>query len=76
MLKFNRENMMGLHIQGLERNQVERGFALNKQAGTAFKWGWKIMMAIECIYFSIARLTVFSQNDAATSFSEYLEQLN
>lgn len=37
MLKFNRENMMGSHIQGLERKQVDRGVALNKQARTAFK---------------------------------------
>lgn len=76
MLKFDRENLMGAHIQGLERKQVDSGFALNKQARTAFKWGWKIMMAIECIYSSIARLTVLSQNDATSSFSEYLEQLN
>lgn len=37
MLKFNRENMMVSHIQGLERKQVDRGFTLNKQANTAFK---------------------------------------
>lgn len=37
MLKFNCENVMGSQIQGLERKHVDRGFTLNKQAGTAFK---------------------------------------
>lgn len=67
---------MGSQIQGLERKQVDRGFMLNKQAETAFKWGWNIIMAIKCIYSAIARLTILSQNEATTSFSEYLEQLN
>lgn len=54
---------------------MDRGFTLNKQAKTAFKWGWKIMMAIKCIYSSITRLTVLSENDATTIFPSTLNNL-